>query len=194
MRTRVAGFTLLELLVAMMVFAVLSILAYQGVRGALRAEEGVREAQAQWTALERAQTLFERDITQLAARSVRDARGDRQPPLVARAGQLDLVRAGVPNPLDFPRADLMRVRYRLADGRWERAASPILDAAPGDEPVFTVVLTGLRAVELTWLDQEGRWRSDWPPPGGAADVLPRALSLRWDIAGWGRLERRWVLP
>lgn len=194
MNTRVAGFTLLELLVAIMVFAVLSILAYQGVRGALRAEEGVREAQLQWTALQRAQTLFERDITQLIARSVRDARGDRQPPLVARMGQLDLVRAGVPNPLDFPRADLMRVHYRWVDGRWERAASPILDAAPGDEPVFTVVLTGLRAVELVWLDQEGRWRSDWPPPEGAADVLPRALALRWDITGWGMLERRWVLP
>jgi len=56
------------------------------------------------------------------------------------------------------------------------------------------VFSGVRAADLTWLDEEGRWRADWPPPGAAPDALPRALSLRWDIADWGVLERRWVLP
>jgi general secretion pathway protein J len=191
---RSTGFTLLELLVAMMVFAVLATLAYQGISGALRAQAGVTEAQARWTALQRAQALFARDITQLVARPVRDARGDRQPALVARSGQLSLVRGGMPNPLDFPRSDLVRVNYRLVDGLWQRAASPVLDAAPGDAPEFATVLTGVSHAELLWLDDEGRWRADWPPPGEPPERLPRALRLRWELAGWGTLERHWVLP
>jgi len=194
MKVRSAGFTLLELLVAIMVFAVLATLAYQGISGALRAQEGVTETQARWTALQRAQALFARDITQLAPRPVRDARGDRQPALVARSGQLSLVRGGMPNPLDFPRSNLVRVNYRLVDGRWQRAASPVLDAAPGDAPEFATVLTGVSRAELLWLDDEGRWRGDWPPPDAPPEALPRALRLRWELAGWGTLERRWVLP
>jgi len=194
MKGRSAGFTLLELLVAMMVFAVLATLAYQGISAALRAQTGVTETQARWTALQRAQALFARDISQLVARPVRDARGDRQPALVARPGQLSLVRGGMPNPLDFPRSDLVRVNYRLVDGFWQRAASPVLDAAPGDAPEFATVLTGVSQAELLWLDDEGRWRGDWPPPNAPPEALPRALRLRWDLVGWGTLERRWVLP
>jgi general secretion pathway protein J len=194
MKGRNAGFTLLELLVAIMVFAVLTALAYQGIRGALRAQDGVTETQAQWLALQRAQALFARDITQLVARPVRDARGDRRPALVARPGQWDLVRGGLPNPLDFPRSDLLRVSYRLADGQWQRAATPLLDAAPGDMPEFATVLREVSRAELLWLDDAGRWRGDWPPPDAPPEALPRALRLRWELASWGSLERRWVLP
>ena len=52
-RRRDRGFSLLELLVAMMVFAVLATLAYQGISGALRVQVGVTEAQVRWTALVR---------------------------------------------------------------------------------------------------------------------------------------------
>jgi len=194
MKFRLAGFTLIELLVALMVFAVLSALAYQGIRGALRAQEHVAEIQASWTALQRAYALFDRDITQMVPRPVRDARGDRQPALVARPGQWSLVRGGTPNPLDFPRSDLMRVSYRLVDGLWQRAVSPVLDAAPGDAPEYATVLTRVRQAQLSWLDEEGHWREDWPPPDAPPERLPRALSLRWDIAGWGTVERRWMLP
>ncbi|NJN45980.1 MAG: type II secretion system minor pseudopilin GspJ [Candidatus Competibacteraceae bacterium] len=87
---RQAGFTLLELLVALAVFAILSVMAYGGLRSVLFAEAAI-EAEAQRLAqVQMAFHLLEQDITQIVSRSIRDEFGQQQAALLSGGLQDDL--------------------------------------------------------------------------------------------------------
>ena len=97
--TRQGGFTLLELLVAMAVFAIMSVVAYQGLRSVLQVNEVSREHAQVLADLQVSLSVLERDLSQLVDIRVRDEFGDRLPPLRLLPGSddyplLELVRAG----------------------------------------------------------------------------------------------------
>ncbi|MGL5610665.1 MAG: GspJ family T2SS minor pseudopilin variant ExeJ, partial [Aeromonas veronii] len=68
---RHAGFTLLEMLVAIAIFASLSMGAYQVLQGVLTSDEVAKRKEARLNELQLAFTLLERDITQMVPRSGR---------------------------------------------------------------------------------------------------------------------------
>src|SRR5690606_27761493 len=98
------GFTLLEMLVAVVLFAIASALAYGGLRGIVRAQEQGIEAKAQLGRLQFAVSLIERDIASAARRGVRDAYGAPRPVLEGASQRIELTRHGYANVLALPRA------------------------------------------------------------------------------------------
>ncbi|MDY6812595.1 MAG: type II secretion system minor pseudopilin GspJ [Pseudomonadota bacterium] len=208
---RPRGFTLLELLVAIAILALLAAFAYAGLNALLRHTEATQAALAPLRTLQQGVGQLERDLHQLAPRGVRDARGDPQPPLRVQGRSdlpLQLTQSGWLNPLAAPRAALQRVHYRLDGQRLERIAYAVLDQPPGTAAVASssVLFEGVTRFEVAVFDADAqRWRNDWPPPaeGGApsrpglsaGEPLPRALRWRLELAGRdGTLERLVVLP
>ncbi|WJW75225.1 type II secretion system minor pseudopilin GspJ [Thiohalobacter sp. IOR34] len=195
---RMRGFTLLELLVAMAIFALLAMLAYGGLNNVLMTRAGV-EAQAE--ALKRLQLGYrwlQRDLEQAVLRPVRDSLGDSRPALLAGGSfgtLLALTREGWSNPAGQPRSHLQRVVYRLEEDRLLRAYWPALDRAPGAEPLEAVLLEGVSRVELRFLDPAGEWRPQWPPANQQGEAgLPRAVELIVETDAWGALRWLFRLP
>lgn len=188
------GFTLVEMLVALFVFALIAasgvaVMAYAADnQGVLRARmDRVGEFQ-------RARALLKADLAQVAARRTRDVGG--RVAAQAFVGTADpgtgllfaLARRGWDNPGSAPRASLQYVEYRLRDGRLERSARAALDGAVLGEP--QTLLRDVRAAEVHYR-YRGQWLDGWP--GGAVEV-PEALRLDLDIDGIGPMSQLFLMP
>ena len=188
------GFTLLEVLVAVAVFAIAAALAYGGLRGIVAAQAQGNEAKAQLGRLQFAVSLIERDIASAARRGVRDAYGVPRPALAGEAQRIELTRYGYANALALPRAEMERVAYLRREDRLLRLRWPSLDSAPGTRPVEDELLQGVDALEIVYLDAQGREHRQWPPPRGTNETLPRAVRVTLDVQGFGEIFRVLELP
>ena len=190
------GFTLLELLIAIAIFALLALATYQMLDTVLSVDRRTREHDQQLRELTRAMAAFERDIRQLQIRPIRDQFGDRQPALgndLYDASALELSRGGWRNPQGQSRAEVQRVRWQLVDDTWQRRYWQVLDRAQDSQPVVQTALTGVRSVRLRYLDEQGQWQVDWPPPEQAGDRLltgmPLAIELDLEHQQHGQIRR-----
>jgi general secretion pathway protein J len=170
------GFTLVEMLVALAIFGILSLVGYRALDGVLVTRERVSAEYAYWRDVARAMTLLERDLQRVAARPIREASAVEAAPLVGveRAQRAELpvlafTRAGEPEAQGQAAAP-RRVGYRVRDGVLERLVWPTLDQAPRSAPNASVVMESVRAISVRYRDAEGRWSTAWPVT--ATSVLP----------------------
>lgn len=205
MNGRARGFTLLELLVALAVFAIMSIAAYGGLRNVLFTRAAVEEQNRRLAAVQMAVFRLEQDIGQAVPRGIRDEYGEPQAALLGgelASDRLTLTRAGWDNPLGQPRANLQRVAYRLRDGRLWRLHWDVLDRGGLVEARETVLLERVREFRARFLeDAEKEWSTDWPPSASdEADnkknlvALPRAVEIVLILEDWGEITRLLPLP
>lgn len=195
-----AGFTLLELLVAMGIFAIIGAMALGGLNAVVGQETQARVQTERLAALQRAMRVIATDLGSIQPRFVRDELGTQgELPLLAdgRGGYLiRLTRGGWPNPAQLPhRGTLQRVQYRLEDGTLIREYWPVLDRVLGQEPRSEELLAGVRDAKLLFFDAEqgsGEWQQQWPPlrnVGSSAGTRPRAIQVTLELDDWGTIER-----
>ena len=192
------GFTLLEMLVAVAIFAILAVVAHSGLNTVLLTQARVEESARALTELQQAYRWLQRDLEQVIARPVRDQLGGELLPLQAgsRVGvMLELTRGGWRNPAGQDRSTLMRVAYRLDGDTLIRHQWLVLDRAQDSEPLDRELLAGVEALELRWLDASGDWQPQWPPPNAQdSPGLPRAAEINLRLADRGELRWLFLLP
>jgi general secretion pathway protein J len=176
------GFTLVELLVALLIFGMLSAAGVALLSFSVRAQDLADARLDDVAAMRRAGALLTGDLAQAAPRIVRDEAGAVQPAFVGGAGgqgdvALALVRRGWDNPEGVSRPSLQKVEYRLAGNRLERTAYRHLDGADPMAPA--TVLEGVEAFGLRYRDGEGEWRERWDPT--RITDLPRAVEMTVDL-------------
>lgn len=192
---RARGFTLLELIVALAVFGVVSVLAYGGLRTVLDARAATDAMGERLAEIQTAIHLLGRDIEQTVARPIRDDYGDTQPALSgATAGRLrlELTRTGLTNPTDEPRPALRRVGYALEEDTLQRLTWRALDRPPESEARTDPLLTRVESFELRFLDEEAAWHEAWPPLTGmeaTPERLPVAVEVVLELEDMGRITR-----
>jgi general secretion pathway protein J len=209
MRTR--GFTLIEVMIAIFVSAVMFAIGYSAINQALRDRDGINSAQARVTEIQRGMRVVAQDFAQIIARAARDTSGTGQlmPAVLATASDnilLTFSRAGWSNPAGLPRPAEQRVRYRFIDGALVREHWEAVDPALNIEPRQRVLMTRVKAVEVRFLDPVSRnWRTDWPvnAPSGPINpaqidllLLTRPLAIEFTLVldDWGRVQRVFEIP
>ena len=166
------GFTLVEMLVALAVFALIAGAALGLLRGAVSSEAVLRRHDASASQVRRMLALWQADLSQAEPRLGFAANGRGGAPLVA------LVRDGWPNPDGAPRPPLQRLDYRwTGQALVRRSASQVDGAAPDAE---LVVLPLASAPRLRLRDAAGSWH-DGPWQGAA---LPVAAELVLQPSGF----------
>lgn len=179
-----AGFTLVELLVALAIFAMISVAGVTLLRSGSDTQIAVKKRLEDYSRVNRLYNAMEGDLAQAIARPVRDQTGARLPAFMegdtAVPGALfGFVRAGWSNYDDAPRAGLQRVAYVLDRGALKRLSWPMLDGAT---PIDSAVLVeNVSAANVQFRDEKGEWRRDWTATD--ASSLPRALELRLTLQG-----------
>ena len=200
MRT-MRGFTLLELLIAIAIFALLGLGTYRMLDSVLQTDKVTRAHELQLRELVRAIAALECDVLQVQARPVRDPFGDVRAALLGddlENPSLELTRSGWRNPLGQPRADLQRVRWQLSGEQWQRQYWTVLDQAQDSQPQVQNAHEGVTALQLRYLDEQGAWQTNWPPQGSnqaeALTALPQAVELVLQHRRYGEIRRLLRLP
>jgi general secretion pathway protein J len=179
------GFTLVELLVSLLIFSLLSAAGVALLSFSVRAQESAGARLDDLAALRRAGALIAGDLAQAAPRLQRDQAGRSHPAFFGGTGETGLalafVRRGWENGDEAPRPSLQKVEYGLVDGRLLRRAYPMVDGAA---PFASVpLLERVDSLRFRYRDQKGEWRDRWDPTDPSR--LPRAVEMVVAVAGRG---------
>ncbi|SCY16446.1 general secretion pathway protein J [Thiohalorhabdus denitrificans] len=201
--------TLLEVLIALAVFALVAAAGYTALSQGLRTEERLQDTRAFWQRLGSVLSLMRRDLGQVRNRPPRSPAGEwtlafegseSGAAMGGRTGEDTLfrfVRGGSTSFREGPASPYRRVAYRLREGELFRLTWPRLDAPTGLEPREVALMDGVEEVTIRYLaGQDRRWAQRWPRggagagPGGSADAgLPRAVEITLEFEEHGRFER-----
>ena len=193
-RSAQQGFTLIELLVALMIFALLAGAGVLLLGNSVSAQAQVKARLDDMAAVQRAGGALAADLGQAVPRITRTEAGTLAPAFWAHdegEGQpvLQFVRGGWDNLGDLPRPSLQKVEYWVRQGRLERRTYAQLDGASGDDPA--ALLDHVEAVALRFRDAQGKWREDWTP--SQPDLLPRAVEISVTRAGEPPVTMRFLV-
>lgn len=177
------GFTLLELLIAIAIFALLAAIAFVGLDALIRQRSELEAHYRRLHSLQLAYEVMQRDLGQAVARPVRDPLGGQ---LAAMQGEPDghalaFTRAGYPDPAGVRRSRLVRVGYRLEGHRLWRLQWPVLDQAPGEQPERSLMLEHVRSLRFRFENGSDPPVQGWPPSRGAASLYSEPRAVRVDI-------------
>lgn len=193
--SRESGFTLLELLVAMTIFAIMGVMAYGGLDAIILQREAALGAMERTREVQYAIRRISTDISQIQPRPVREELGDGFRPAVLADGRttdlLEMTRGGWPNPMGFPRSAQQRVAYELLDGILVRKQWRVLGHTSAVEPVEEELVAGVDEVEVRFLGPNQEWLEEWPAPNAQDNPwqLPRAIEITLVFPDWGRISR-----
>jgi general secretion pathway protein J len=194
------GFTLLELLVAMFIAAVIFAMGYGAINQAVKNRVELQEQQKKLLELQTAVRVIEQDFVQLAPRPVRQPVGsDYYPALMANNTTqpfVALTRAGWTNPAGTQRPALQRVAYYFDKGTLQRDYWNVLDATQASQPVRRDLLTHIKSVGLRFYSQGQTWGTQWPLSTRPEDYesRPVAVEITLDTEDWGKIVRVIELP
>lgn len=199
---RSRGFTLLELLVAIGIFALVSAIAYGSLARFMDDRARLDTEHEFWRGLSLAFSRMEDDLSEARERSIRDNIGFKQPafrgqPTDTRSSgspSLEFTRGGVLTFDSGARSDLQRVAYRLTDdGILKRLVWPVLDQGPETKPQEQTLLTDVEDFRVRFYGPGGIWLDFWPAAGNVTDILPRGVEITLTLKGRGEFKRLFLV-
>jgi general secretion pathway protein J len=248
-RRAVAGFTLIEILVALLILGIMSALGYGTYRAARISAQRTEESMKRSREIEFGMRMMVQDFAESVPRPVRDILGQNRLPAMqgtggfgtlsavtsttsgSSSGQsfasqsfvsqsfssqsfnsgsspgsglgsgtsstvasiVDLTRAGWSNTAGQQRSTLQRVSYGLVNDVLKRSYQVNLDTVQGNKPVVQDLFTGVKAIQVRYLDGNQTWQNQWPPatlaPAEALWTRPVAVELIIEFKDWGRIRR-----
>ena len=187
-----AGFTLIEILVALAILGLIAVLGYRAVSSLTESETRLAAEAARWRDLDALFARLESDLRQAQPREVRTDRGT-EPAWLARSddagnAELRVARAGPEFSLE-PGSAGQRIGYRLRDGAVEVLYWPHLDQPASVAPAAYALAGNVARFEIAYLDARGGWHDHWPLLGES--VIPRAARILLTLDDATVIER-WV--
>ena len=247
---RGSGFTLIEILVAMVILAIMAGLGYSTYRSARISAQRTEESLKRSREIEFGMRMLVADFAQMAPHPVRDVLGQSRigalrgtpgagtvtatssglganssssssgsstsgmqfnsspgfksdPGFGAGSGlgsstdanaqsMVDLTRAGWSNTAGQQRGTLQRVSYALVGDVLKRSYQTSLDTVLGNKPQIQDLLTGVKGVQLRYMDSNQTWQNIWPAGSMGIDpnqARPVAVEVIVQFNDWGPIRR-----
>jgi general secretion pathway protein J len=194
-RHRDTGFTLLEVLIAIVIFALISLTSFSIFTTVIKSDESSQLRTGRMNELQRAFIIIERDLLQISKRTVRI---NGEEPLEgylhtdsdysSGSQYLGFVRQGWTNPgLLLPRSDLQSVAYQLNDNSVERLHFNFVDSVQGEEPKIRKLISDVSALKFEYFDGK-KWQKEIKD-----NQLPHAIAIEIDTVDYGLIRRQFLV-
>ncbi len=193
---RAQGFTLIEVLVAMAIFGVMTVLAYMSLGQTLANADLLTARMDRLQAVQRTMRFIGNDLLTAAPRPVRSELGDTYLPAVhVSAGNeyaLAITHGGWPNPAGLPRSTMQRTVYLLQEDKLLRVYNTVLDSTYTNNAIATEILDGVLGLEFRMIQDNLETTTQWPPLGmqgsSALQVRPRAVEIILTLEDEGEIR------
>lgn len=171
------GFTLVELMAALLIFGIIAAAGVSLLNFSVRAQAAATQRLDALADDRRMAALLTSDLAQAVPRVSRDTGGAQLRAFSGTNGvgalpMLRYVRGGWSNPSGDPRANIQRVDIALVDGRLERRAYTQADGALAGPP--QLIATNVESIRLRYRDR-GPWADRWTAT--TLTALPRAVEM-----------------
>ena len=190
-----SGFTLLEVSLAIAIFAIISLASFSIFDTVVKSEERSKKQTERLNDLQRAFLIIEREITQIARRNVRlNGEGSSKSYLHTSEGSFDsetrtlgFVRHGWTNPgLILPRSDMQAVAYQLNENTLERLHFIFVDPVVGEEPKVRPLLSEVVSLKFEFYDGD-----DWQQ-SLENNNFPQAIAVEIETEDMGVIRRQFI--
>jgi general secretion pathway protein J len=195
-----SGFTLLELLAAIAIFAIMTAMAYRGLSAVLETRKQLEVEQQKWRDIVLLFARMEQDFASAVQRPIRDTSDNRAAAFIGKAdavgdtdGQVVFTRMGFSGqngPLTAPQ----RMGYRFRDNKLEHLSWPVLDQAPRSTPTVGTLVENISNASFRFLEYQANnsaWQNRWPQAGVAPSdaTLPAAVEVNITLATGENMKR-----
>jgi len=185
-----SAFTLVELLVALAIFALIAGFAYRGLQSMLDSREAMQKETRKWRDIALFVGRMERDFSAVIALPASGGVTRRMAPVTQAVPALGvsgvaLIRSGSvlqENVLAAPQ----RIAWRLNGNTIERLTWSSVDASPREEPTVVPILASVSGLEFRFLDTNGEWRRNW---NGSPTPVPAAIEVTLKLASGESIVR-----
>ncbi|QYK01234.1 type II secretion system minor pseudopilin GspJ [Shewanella psychrotolerans] len=191
------GFTLLEMLVAIAIFAMLGLAANSVLHTVMKNDVATEEFAVKLKSLQQGFGALERDFGQMVARTPRMLEGGRGSTVLQTGSDLFdseseaivFYRIGWLNPDGIlPRGSVQSVAYVVQNNNLERWYFPYPEPEFGAEPIKTIVIRNVLSVEYSFF-VEDKWQRKVE-----ATTLPKGIAMEVEVEGLGKIQRKFLLP
>lgn len=200
---RQSGFTLVEVMLALVIMAMIALLSAQAFNTAATGSAATREAMDRIAQIDRTFVLIETDLRNAIPKIVRDSFNKQLPPIFVSGSDdywMTIMRGGLENPLFLPRSEEVRVGYRYMEeaiwrDTWYNPRQTDQDDARAQKILTDVTHMSVRVLppNATSL-AAGPWLQDWPP-NETAMMLPLAIEVTLELEDMGEIVRLFsILP
>lgn len=195
-QSKTKGFTLIEVLIAVAIFALISMASVGILQTVINSGDVSKNKTERINELQRAFLLIERDVLQIARRSVR-FNGEAPLTSFIYVGEnefsdaeqgLAFVRHGWTNPgLLLPRSDMQLVAYQLNEKKLERVHFNFVDSVVGEEPKVRTLISNVESLDIEFFDGK-KWQESIPQ-----GLLPMAIAIEIDTLDFGVIRRQFLV-
>lgn len=189
------GFTLVEILVALFIFTILSMMLVGALRSVIDTQSHTEASAEQLSQLQMALLITSRDLEQAVDRPITNAQGHQEEAFSGSIHGLRLTHMGYVNAAMTQQHSIMqRSAYDWhEDGLWRKTWSAV-DQAPGSTAHERLLIADVIDARFEYLDESGHFQTDWPSHSQQAAALPRAVRMTLTLAKGGTITQVVVIP
>jgi general secretion pathway protein J len=194
----IVAFTLFEVLIALVIFAILGLIVAIGFRRTLESNQRANDADKRIQKIEVAQALLRRDIMAIVDRPITDRDGQKLPAVLLKSNEIDFTRGGAVNPFYIShRSDLQRIEYAYNNNSIVRTIWPTLDRMSGTTPASMTLLSNVTNFTIQVYDNNNTLQNAWPFNSNSNAILsssnqqtdlPRGIRITFTLKGQGSIE------
>lgn len=199
-KLKIRGFTLIEILIALTVFAIMATITSSTLYYAFNTRTRVNAQADRLNEIQMAVSIAQQDITQIISRGIRGNEMRLFPVLVGQKHYLEFTRGGYQNPSNSEkRSTLKRVGWVCVDGNLVRRTWTSLD--PVDRNIYhdKLLLRDLKSCHFNYLNQNLQVLTEWREQQNDQNAtqtenLPKAIQINVVIQEWGEINLLFIIP
>ena len=192
-----SGFTLIEVLISISIFSILSALAYGALNQSLSTSDKLSEKIDRNQAIQKGIRIIEQDLMQLAKRPIRSEIGNTEINALTtnkvNGYAVEFSRHGWANRLGSKRSTLQRVAYNHIDNKLIRYHWNVLDKTYSNQIDTNELFDNLDEVTFLFMKDNNEWIKEWPPIEFIQDesraILPNAIKITFMFNDLGEIYR-----
>jgi len=193
------GFTLIELMVAILIFSIISTMSYRIILILVKTKEVVTSNQQKWSSLSRFMNRVNEAWINKMPIPVYDTNGKIMPDVYGREtinekydSQLEITIAGSIGDNVNKSTPPKRVGFRFINNKIFYVIWNVLNRVQSTQPEIYLILDNVKNFNIEYLYTDQQWRAFWPANGGNLYSSPVAIKMTIELENGEIITREWA--